>query len=169
MTFVKTFALGKVPYTSNKGRKINEVEVTVTYINDKLSIVGGIWNAKKTDYSTCGQYHEEIDRYSKYMNVKARNVWKAIKPIWEKWHLNDMHAGTIVQETYLKEYGIKGYENQCAALEDANIYAVYLEGEELTLNPHVSQPYKYGHGWLKRKVPDSVIGVLYALCDKAVD
>jgi len=73
--------------------------------------------------------------------------------VWERWHLNDLRAGTPIQETFIRiaiEDGWKyEYKEACAKLKDAGIYEI--------------DGYKYGHSWLTEEVPQDVIDFLKGL------
>lgn len=75
--------------------------------------------------------------------------------IWERWHLNDMRAGTMKQETFLREYRANhpdckmSYDLACQILSGADM----LEDEG----------YRYGTAWLTEEVPGEVIAYLESL------
>ncbi|MFQ5330249.1 MAG: hypothetical protein ACE5D4_09730 [Thermodesulfobacteriota bacterium] len=94
IVYEKTLHLGEVDYLGN-GRKQCPVEVTIK-IDRKdgdalyrgLSICGSIWNHKHTDIYLGGQILGEILRLIPHDEKIAR-----LHAIWERYHLNDMHAG----------------------------------------------------------------------------
>jgi hypothetical protein len=75
--------------------------------------------------------------------------------IWRRWHLNDMRAGTMKQETFLREYRENhpdcrmSYEFACQVLSGADL----LEDDG----------YRYGTAWLKEELPEGVIAYLESL------
>lgn len=73
--------------------------------------------------------------------------------IWEKYHLNDMKAGTINQEKFIKENykGAYDYNKVCELLKENNLL------EDVYMN---CQNYKYGTSWLCEEIPTSVIDSL---------
>jgi len=74
--------------------------------------------------------------------------------IWDRWHLNDMKAGTAKQEDYLRSLTFPGgdhYTWTLQVLEDAG------------LNPDPEDGYRYGSAWPKEEVPESVIAFLEQL------
>lgn len=95
--------LGKVDYT-HTGKANCKVTVEVELEGGRLSICGNIWNPRETDIYSGGQNIEEIADLFK----GSRKVQR-IKAIWERWHLNDMKAGTPAQETELKKHTFPGY------------------------------------------------------------
>lgn len=87
----KTFSFGKFAYANPK-RKANEITVTVTIYNgNTLSVVGDIWNAKKTDVVRCGQCLDTIAEY-----VKCRK-FKEIYNLWNEYHLKVMPSDVLAK------------------------------------------------------------------------
>ena len=77
---------------------------------------------------------------------------KKIQNIWERWHLNDMRAGTPKQESFVRDWLNNhkfDYTEICMALSEVDL-----------LNDN---GYKYGSSWLTEKVPDEVIKYLFSL------
>lgn len=85
--------------------------------------------------------------------------------IWERWHLNDMRAGSPAQEEHLRVLkargekppaGVSHYEWACRKLA--------LQG----LHPDrdwTDGGYRYGSRWLCESVPDEVLAWLYSRPD----
>lgn len=84
----------------------------------------------------------------------------------EKYHLNDLCAGTPEQEKCLKEheemcrlhevvYGDDHYTACCETLKEYGLYEVDLDGK----------PYKYGHAWLYRPIPDEDLAKIRYVLD----
>ena len=131
----KVISFGKIAYNSNK--KANEVTIEIELRGDKqpvLSICGNVWNCRHTDIVMGGQCLNELQKY-------FTNNWKfmEIYRLWNLYHLNDLHAGTIAQEKLLKEYGIHDYKEACDLLEKHNLYE--------------DNGYRYGSDWLYREIP----------------
>lgn len=126
--------------------------VTVSYDGKRLSIcgvVGQMGNGNCT--GNCGQ----IDPITV---VEYASGWNAdmvaeLNKVWERWHLNDMRAGTPIQEAFvrlLKSFGWKyDYTDACERMKVAEIYEM--------------NGYKYGHSWLTEIVPQDVIAFLEGL------
>ncbi len=82
--------------------------------------------------------------------------------LWDRWHLNDMRAGSPAQETWLRAnpvtavYPESHYEKASAALEAAG------------LNPDPESGYKYGHAWIKEAIPESVLAELQAFPESTI-
>ena len=86
----------------------------------------------------------------------TRDMLARFFDVWERWHLNDMKAGTPAQmaelekHTFKHEYG-SHYDWACKLLEEAG------------LNP--DKGYRYGTAWLREDVPEDVIAFLQSLPD----
>lgn len=80
---------------------------------------------------------------------------KRLHDVWNRWHLNDMRAGSPAQEAYLREHPVTAtypeshYEKVKAALAAAG------------LQP--DNGYSYGSAWLREEVPADVLEWLHAL------
>lgn len=145
MKLEKTFSFGKIAFYGR--RRINEVDVTVRLEDEGkgpvFSACADVWNARRTDIVAGGQLLDELDKF-KYLG--GDELFRKIRRLWKKHHLNDMHAGTPEQEKYLKEHRTwRGdYDKDCALLKEAGLYEVELDGK----------PYRYGERWLYRPIPE---------------
>jgi len=83
-----------------------------------------------------------------------------LRAIWERWHLNDLQAGSPAQTAYLKAHPVTDrlnhYTAACGALKAAG------------LNPdpnyiHNGKPYRYGSACLRVEVPEDALQFLHAL------
>jgi hypothetical protein len=147
-------SLDKADYMT-KGRKTNEVRFTMTMRTEKgrpvFAVQGEVWNNRGTDILAGGQC---IDLFAELVSshrlpCECRKIIKALLPVWKAYHLNDMHPGTPEQEDYLVKTGNVhcDYDRACEVLEKAGLYTVTLED---------GTPYKYGHGWTYRPLPDEL-------------
>ena len=68
---------------------------------------------------------------------------------WKLYHLNGMHAGTEEQEAAIEAWKAQGnryeYGKACEHLKSIGLYEVEYNGK----------PYRYGHGWLHREIPEA--------------
>ena len=113
-----------------------------------LSIVGTYFTGKKLLKSEnnllgFGQIHNEVQEI-----IPAR-----LYEIWKRWHLNDMRAGTFVQEEILRQAKAAGVE-----INDYDEACNYLQ----RFDALVDDGYKYGSKWLKEKLPQELID--YVCC-----
>ena len=87
-----TLDFGKHDYTGN-GIKDNLVEVEVRLedrdAGQRLSICGTIWNRLKTDCISVGQNIDDIREL-----IGFSPLMKRVHYVWERFHLNDMKAGS---------------------------------------------------------------------------
>ena len=143
----KTISFGKVAYYSK--RRVNEVDVELELRESKHGLVfsccGNIWNGSKTDIVAGGQCLDTIAEYIKTPKFKE------IHRLWKLYHLNDMNAGTPLQDRVIEEAKRDGrlgsrydYSEVCEELKKMGAYEVEHEGEM----------YKYGHKWLFRAIPE---------------
>jgi len=118
------------------------IEITERDSFKRLSINGVIFESDEE--TGWGQIRKEVKDI-----IPAR-----LCRIWERWHLNDMRAGTFVQEEILRQARDKGvdvstYEKACDYLHEFDVL--------------VDDGYKYGSAWLKEELPQDVIDYLSAL------
>lgn len=147
----KTFHLGKIDL--NKcGRKINLVTLTVELKeNEKrlpvFSASACVWNSKRTDILWGGQC---LDGLNTFRAIKNNSIFSKVYEWWKKYHLNDMHVGTVEQELALECWhnnnGTKAdFAKDCEYLKTIGLYEV----------KHNGKLYKYGSGWIYREIPQN--------------
>jgi len=110
--------------------------------------------------SSNGGGYETLIRFTKGWNYAN---FKEFLDVWKRWHLNDLNAGTPMQEEHLRRikellpfpgYPVSYYEWASNILYDAG------------LNPSPDKEgYLYGHAWLKEEVPQEAIEWLFNLPD----
>lgn len=128
----------------------DKVFVTVKWTDGKLSITGVEGPKGDGDsWGGCGQINmHSWDNYKPVGNIDP----VIIKRLWSRWHLNDMRAGDVVQEAWLREnWHGKDYTMTCAKLEDAGLL--------------IHEGYRYGCAWKFEVVPAEVVAYFYALPD----
>lgn len=146
----------KVAATRAGKRNTVEIELTLRQTRRGLefSAVGAVWNQNMTDWTTGGQIIDSILKLARKSNFSksALAVLEEINDLWKKHHLNSSHAGTEEQEKALE--GFKGdYEACCNRLKELGLYEVQHEGK----------PYKYGHGWIYRAIPEEDLARIWNL------
>ena len=134
--------LGKIDY-NDCGKKINLVEIDWEFKGDKFTMSGGIWNSKKTDYLQCGQCLDTIKRF-----FPKHKIFNEMYEIWQKWHLNDLKAGSPQQEHYINSLCLKKYDYDIVRNE---LKKIHLLKDQSFI--HNGQPYEYGTAWLKAEIP----------------
>ena len=194
MNLSRKINFGKID-AEGRGRKINSVDLEIELRNadtDKpeFSVCGDVWNSRHTDIVQGGQCIDSIDKFFKH-----DRLYKLIENLWKKYHLNSMHAGTVEQENCLKDFAseketirnelrndawnkakiefnysenyFKEWQNwnsskwdsytvDCELLKRHGLYEVEVDGK----------PYKYGHAWLYRAIPENDMNKIRAILDK---
>jgi len=105
---------------------------------------------------TNGQNREETADINNYKELfVSQEDLQTIINIWEKWHLNDLKAGTEKQQAFIKEWEQNNkyeYSAVCEALKKAELYE--------------DNNYKYGHAWLVNPLPEEVITEITSIFEK---
>lgn len=143
----KTISLPKIDY-NNSGKKINAVDIELSFENGCFSASGSIWNHIKSDIISGGQILNKILTY--YPNNK---LVKKIVDIWSKYHLNDLTPGSPKQMSYLKSltrpFNADFYTWECEQLKKVDLL---IDKSFL----HNGKPYEYGSDWLKTEIPENI-------------
>ena len=130
----------------------------------ELSILGYIWNTKKTDIVWGGQCLDTIKEYRHQLNNPK--LFDIIYTLWKNWHLNGAKAGTPEQEEAVKEWLSNGnkydYKAACEMLKEKGLYEVYFTGKTVGREYH-NELYQYGHGWVIEELPEEVINMIKIL------
>ena len=142
----KTINFGKHAITSK--RKINSVDVTLELVEKEqgkpvFTASAMAWNTRHTDCTLGGQCLDTLAE--RCMALRNNKLYKDILGLWQRNHLNDMHAGTEKQEAeidaWLASTGKRyNYDEVCEHLKSVGLYD--------------DNGYKYGHGWLYRAIGD---------------
>jgi hypothetical protein len=140
------------------GRWAN-VYCRITYKNGRLSITGVVGPLPSGGcLGSCGQINADWTPIVNYAKGWTPSKVRRFLDIWDRWHLNDMQAGTPEQtefvKAYCKEHKRANYDEICSALKTAGLYEVIRADGTL---------YKYGHAWLFESVPTDVLQFLDSL------
>jgi hypothetical protein len=143
-TFVKVCRIGKVDG--------HQTYIKISYQDGRLSITGVVGPMRNGDCrGSCGQIVMSGLNVTEYApGWDAESVAK-LTEFWNRWHLNEMRAGSPAQERFLRENPVKAiypeshYDVACKALAQAG------------LNPDPETGYKYGTAWLREEVPADVL------------
>lgn len=151
----KVIRLGTVKHGWDK--TAYSVFCAIKFTDGRLSITGvegplASGNAR----GGCGQIEIVPDSITSFAPGWDREKLAQFKAVWDKWHLNDLKAGTPAQEAYLETQTFPGhptnhYDWACKVLAEAG------------LNP--DSGYSYGSKWLRVEVPDEIIDFLQSLPD----
>ena len=144
---------------ANPKRRANLVEVKIelrnTFNGPVLSVCADVWNALHTDVIMGGQCLDDIAESVPVLTFNKR--FNAIRRLWHKHHLNDMHAGTERQERIIADYKAAhpgeyvNYDHAVRILRDAGAL--------------VDDGYTYGRRWLYRPIPAEDLAEINALID----
>lgn len=131
----------------------------------RLSITG-VEGPKRNGGSvgSCGQVIMSDWDVSEYAPGWSVDLCAKFRAAWNKWHLNDMRAGSPAQTAWVEanvDEKAYDYAKVCAALTEAG------------LNPDPNylrngKPYAYGMAWLRVDVPQDVVDFLASLPDTDV-
>lgn len=143
--FEKTVFIG----TTDQGR----LTVSINWDGHRLSITG---NEGRDQGGQIIMSPWNFETYAEGQN--AETVAK-LRSIWEKWHLNDMQAGSPAQTAFLEANPVNKADHYSAAL--AALTAAGLNPDPNHL--HEGKPYKYGTAWLTVDVPADVLQYLHQM------
>jgi|694.fasta_scaffold25991_5 hypothetical protein len=160
--FQKKMTIGTVAgYCDQKPR---DVTVNIRYECGKLAFDGSVAGI------AAGQIVMGLRAY----DIVPADGWttEAIQwlfDMWERWHLNDMRAGTPRQEEVIRRYAVHGGNAYREAphsyakthgYEDAYaLHCAWLVIEGLL----VDGGYRYGTAWLREEVPQEIVDALQVL------
>lgn len=162
----KTIRIGTIP--NYNGRAL-DMFAKIEASEGRLSISGVIGPKRNGDADgSCGQFIMSFKEYHHHghdsiTNITPASGWdaetvKRFFDAWDRWHLNDMKAGSVVQEEFLRR-------NPVVAVYPESHYTKASEALAAAgLNPD-SDGYKYGSAWKREDVPADVIEFLAGLPD----
>lgn len=137
----------------------------IEFKTGKLSITGVEGPKANGDaLGACGQIvmHDwELTSYAPHWNAEKVAQFRAI---WDKWHLNDMQAGSLAQTAYLDANPVQYKYPECHYTKACEV----LRAAGLNPDPnyiHNGKPYAYGSAWLRVDVPADALEFLKALPD----
>jgi len=138
-----------------------KVYVTIQYTSDgRLSITGVEGpRANGNCAGGCGQIQLDPEKF-RLNKGWTRAMVDDLRDVWERWHLNDLNAGTPAQMDALRspEFRALGpytYDGAVTFLKEQGLYEVP--------SPDGRGSYRYGTAWLKEDVPEEVLARLFAL------
>ena len=139
----KRINFGKIAYYGSQ-KKVNQVEIEIELKECKegpvFSACAFVYNSRHTDCVAGGQCLDSLLKFFSG-NEDFRNIYM----LWERNHLNDMHAGTVLQEQALSKAEKEGCD-----VSDYSKACDYLRKEGL----YEDNGYVYGSGWLYRPISD---------------
>ena len=152
----KVVRIGTVKTYGGRGAS---VYCHITYNNDRLSISGVVGPLPGGNcLGSCGQIIMDWTPIVNYAKGWTPSMVRRFLDIWDRWHLNDMQAGTPEQmdfaRKYYKEHNRANYDEICNALKNAGLYEIVQADGTL---------YKYGHAFLFEPIPADVVQFLEGL------
>ena len=103
-----------------------------------------------------GQIIEKFENYIPFFANYNIDSAKKIAEIWHKYHLNDLQAGTKLQQDTLEENRNEWYKKN---EDNYGHKKAFLENRNLLIDRN----YQYGTGWLYKPVPQEIIDFIYSL------
>lgn len=135
---------------------VGSLFVTIKWDGRCLSITGVSGPKANGDArGSCGQCRDELDEVTMWAPGWDADKAARLKALWDRWRVNDMRAGSPVQEEWLRAnpvsftYPQSYYEAACEALAGAG------------LHPD-AEGYKYGSRWRFEEVPAEVVEELFS-------
>jgi len=113
------------------------------------------------EFTMSGEYKGGLGQVFDRVNPANEQQQKLIN-LWKDWHLNGMNAGTPVQQEAIEKWKDEGneydYEKIVEYLKSIGLYEVP--------HPKTGEPYKYGHGWITKDLPEDFEDKLEWLLDE---
>lgn len=155
------YFLGKTACGAPHKRRIYEAYVTWTLDDKHFAMCGEIWNSKKTCIITGGQC---LDTLRALFPDDAK--FQRMYDIWQRWHLNDLRAGTPAQMACLEAckaqypgYPMSQYDWAKTVLKAHNLDPdrnYTHEGKYRPMHSITNEGYAYGSRWLYEPLPAEV-------------
>jgi len=145
---------------NNTGKKMY-IELTINQEADtrtaQTTTLESITNYKTLSMcGTGGQNREETADINNYKQLfVSESDLNTITEVWQRWHLNDLKAGTERQQAFINKW-TKDHKYEytaiCEALKQAELYE--------------DNGYKYGYSWLVDPLPENVITNIISIFEK---
>ena len=135
------------------------VKITIELTNGNLRISGSSKGAS-------GQIYDAIREMIKARRLEYAPQWDAerltkLVDIWERWHLNDIRAGDIVQMEAIRAgtREIAGIMSKQKMPDWYGAACQYLT----SLGLYEHEGYLFGHGWKREELPQDVVDFISAI------
>lgn len=156
------------PGSARMHRNKQPVSVNIEYVNGRLSLTGSHGRGSGGQIDMRFKHRSPADDDPRTTNPIGvhefrfypgwdANKWLDLLDVWNRWHLNDMKAGSPAQEQFLRANPVNTvapeshYDKATQALEAAG------------LNPDPETGYRYGSKRLREEVPGDVLEFLNKL------
>lgn len=131
----------------SNGTKSADIDVQIH--NGRLSISGVVYEGKKLLKS-----ERNLISGGQCLDEAKDLLPQRLAEVWERWHLNDMRAGTPAQEEALN--AVKGTFNRLNWYDEACSYLASVSLLE-------DNGYRYGTAWLTEELPQDVVDYVQSL------
>lgn len=136
------------------GEKLSAIDLTPVKRVRRFSIVGDYYENNRL--VSCGQCLTDFAEVVESLTGERKKAALEFLAIWDRWHLNDLRAGTIKQGQAIQKFLDSGwrydYTDACKKLEEIGLYE--------------DRGYKYGHKWLYEPLPKGFEGKIGKLITK---
>ena len=134
-----------VKYTDGK----RTAEITIELNKGRLSICGVVYTGKKLLKS-----EKNLLSGGQCIDDCKGIIPEQLVSVWERWHLNDMRAGTPKQTEAIDKVSctfdrLNWYAQACEYLKSIDLYE--------------DNGYRYGSAWLREEIPSSVVDYIASL------
>ena len=131
-------------------RAVDDVFAKIDWDGTRLSITGVEGPKRNGDcWGGCGQVVMHADEWIAGADFTAPQLARFIE-LWNRWHLNDMCAGSPAQREFLREHPVT------ATWPESHLDKARSALREAWL-------YSYGTAWLTESIPDEVLAELLSL------
>lgn len=155
----KTCRIGTLD-TGNRRRA--SLYVTIRYRDGRLSITGVTGPlAGGNALGSCGQNVRDVLAVDSFAPGWDKAMARKFYEVWDRWHLNDMRAGSQPQEDWLQANPLKPEEYR---YPKSHYEVALAKLAEAGLSPD-AEGYVYGSAWKREEVPADVLEWLESLPD----
>lgn len=159
-SFRKVLMLG----THENGR----VFVRVEWNGTRLSVSGVVGPKANGDCrGSAGQCIDSLRDEIAFDPQWSRETANELVELWDRWHLNDMRAGSPAQEAHLRGGNYITGERPMFAVDRFDWTKEELRRAGLNPDPNHND-YRYGSAWLSEDVPDDVLERFKAFPESSV-
>jgi hypothetical protein len=129
------------------------LKVSIDWDGQRLSITG------TEGRDSGGQIIMHPWNFQTYATGYSAETVAKLRDIWERWHLNDMQAGSPAQTAFLKANPVSRIEHFTEASQELKAAGLNPDPNYL----HKGKPYHYGSAWLFVEVPAEALQYLHDL------
>lgn len=140
--------------TTEEDNRFARVFCRIKYEHERLSICGVVGPLPSGDaLGSCGQIKVGELEFTKFAEGWNQQKVEMLQTIWDKYHLNNLIAGSPAQELYLDNNPISDHMNHYDIAVE-RLTAAGLNPDPNYQNPMTGEQYRYGSAWLRKEVPE---------------